>query len=788
MKKLFLLAGISVFIFATAQTPNLNLVQVVGTGLNSPVDLQNCGDERLFVVEQPGKIRVVSKSGVVTTTPFLDISTRVQSAGNEQGLLGLAFSPNYKQNGYFYVNYIYKDGTSAGTTRISRFSVLPNDSMQADPNSEKIILSFPQPYTNHNGGALFFGLDGYLYDSQGDGGSQDDPSGNGQNVNAYLAKLLRIDVSNPDTTYTIPASNPFANQPNAKGEVWAYGLRNPWRCNIDRITGDIWIADVGQNTYEEVDMMPFGTSGNNFGWKCREAAHDYITSGCASSGFTDPIMEYSHSFQLGGHCSITGGYVYRGTQYANLWSRYLCTDYCSGQFFSIKQTGSNTFDTLVLNNLTNNQYTGFGLDNTGEMYVLYRGTGTGGRVYRITETTNCNPVAFITLQDTITGCSPVTVTALRGDTLNYQWYNSAGIINGAANYQFTATQSGWYKVQVSKTNNACQSMSDSVYVQVSDTSALTTSNNPLSFCQNSAPVDLSAYILPNGGSYSGTGVANNYFTPSSVSGSSQIAYAYTNQYGCTSALGFSLQVNDTTQLIKNTQDSVFCITDNAVQLSGYFNYSGQYSGTGVSGNTFTPSSAGIGLYPVQITYTNANNCVSTAGFTLQVADTTALNITISDTIFCRDAGLIDLTNYTSPAGGIFSGNNVTGASFDPANALLGNNPVNYQYTNNNGCISVAGFNVNITECTGVQALNNTIKLSLYPNPNNGNFMLQITATQSQTAAITITDATGRLCYKQPLQIQNGNQTIPVTASLPKGTYNMLLKGSDLNLTKLITVY
>src|ERR1043165_1009941 len=404
-----------------AQVPSLNLVQIA-TGFTSPVDIQTCGDNRLFIVEQAGRIRIMSKSGVINATPFLDISSRVQSSGNEQGLLGLAFSPNFKQDGYFYVNYI--NGSSAGSTRISRFQVNPTDSNLALANSEVILLTFTQPYTNHNGGQVSFGPDGYLYDWQGDGGSGSDPQGNGQNKNTYLGKILRLDVSNHDTTFTIPPTNPFVGQANTQWAIWAYGVRNPWRNSFDRITNDLWIGDVGQDAYEEIDFQPASsTGGENYGWRCREGFHacpNCNTSGCpASTSFVDPIYEVPQANTS--VCSITGGYVYRGTQYSRMWGLYFHSDFCTGRIWSIRNLGNNTFDAdspaVAVNGttgfLTNNVGT-FGQDNNGELYIAGR---SNGRIYHITERIDCNPVAFISLQDTLTGCIPVTVSALRGDTL-----------------------------------------------------------------------------------------------------------------------------------------------------------------------------------------------------------------------------------------------------------------------------------------------------------------------------------------------------------------------------------
>ena len=331
----------------------------VVSGLARPVDLKHAGDERLFIVEKVGRIRV-AQDGSLRDFPFLNIVDRVGSGGNEQGLLGLAIHPNYAENGLFFVNYTDKDGN----TVVSRFQVTPDPNV-ADPISEIILLRAKQPFSNHNGGAMGFGLDGYLYIGLGDGGSAGDPQGNGQRLDTILGKILRIDVDSGDS-YTIPADNPYGN------EIWAYGLRNPWRFSFDSQTGDLYIGDVGQNQWEEIDFVAAGTPGGiNFGWNILEGTHPY--AGSQQEELVSPVAEYDH----GQGCSVTGGYVYRGSMPE--WNGiYLYGDYCTGTVWGLIRSDGGWQNQVLFG--AGGSITSFGQDNAGEVYLVM----DGGQILRLT--------------------------------------------------------------------------------------------------------------------------------------------------------------------------------------------------------------------------------------------------------------------------------------------------------------------------------------------------------------------------------------------------------------------
>ncbi|GAB4541033.1 MAG: PQQ-dependent sugar dehydrogenase [Anaerolineae bacterium] len=345
--------------------PQIALEPVLG-GLRQPLFVTHAGQDeagasRLYVVEKAGRILAV-ENVTLQVTPFLDITDRVGSARNEQGLLSVAFPPDSATSGLFYVNYT----NQRGDTVIARYRRMADNPAQADPNSEHKILQIEQPAANHNGGQLQFGPDGYLYIGTGDGGQAGDPWGNAQNQGVLLGKMLRIDVTGNEA-YTIPGDNPLLGQAGARPEIWATGLRNPWRFSFDRATGDLYIADVGQNLYEELNFQPaLSPGGENYGWDVMEGNHCFEpASGCDTEGLVLPVAEYDHSQG----CSITGGYVYRGTRYPQLTGIYFFGDFCSGNIWGVRQKASGEWETARLLN-TGLNIASFGEDADGEIYVV----------------------------------------------------------------------------------------------------------------------------------------------------------------------------------------------------------------------------------------------------------------------------------------------------------------------------------------------------------------------------------------------------------------------------------
>lgn len=398
MKKLLLISGLGALaLFAvlllsglnpkTADSANDTLLNAEGyfwleletviTGFTELTGVTNNGvDDRLFILERSGVINIV-QNGQRLPTPFLDIEDRVGSEDNwEQGLLGLVFHPDYDNNGLFFVNYTRPDGD----THISRFNVSASDPNQADPNSEVVVMLVSQPTVIHNGGALAFGPDGYLYASLGDGGWLSDPQNQAQNTQLLLGKILRLDVStgaNPPY-YTIPADNPFVTDPNTADEIWALGFRNPWRMTFDRQTGDLYIGDVGNFRQEEVDFQPAGDpGGQNYGWRCYEGNLPFNVNGCGpQNSYTFPIFAYNHD----PGCAVTGGYVYRGSQYPFLDGYYIFGDLCSGELWTLHQSSPGDWNPILRGADPSARISSFGESVDGELYAV---DFSYGRLYHV---------------------------------------------------------------------------------------------------------------------------------------------------------------------------------------------------------------------------------------------------------------------------------------------------------------------------------------------------------------------------------------------------------------------
>ena len=381
--------------------------------LDQPVHIAHAGDGsgRLFIVEQPGRIRVL-KDGALLETPFLDIIDRV-SCCVERGLLGVAFPPGYAEKGYFYVNYTNSDGN----TRVSRFRVTENLNI-ADPVSEEILPEVDQPRTNHNGGQIAFGpMDGYLYIGLGDGGGGGDPYRNGQNPESLLGKLLRIDVEAGISPYALPASNPYTQTAGYRGEIWALGLRNPWRFSFDRQTGDLYIADVGQATWEEINFQPAESAGGeNYGWNINimEGRHCFNAESCDTDGLTLPVVEYPHGI---GDCSVTSGFVYRGDGHPRMAGIYFYDDYCSGKVWGMRQVDGKWQSVLLVDTEFDGGITSFGEEEAGNLYVTnFDRNESTSEIYLIagsveaTPTSTSSPLPAVTRSFTVTGTPTIIPT------------------------------------------------------------------------------------------------------------------------------------------------------------------------------------------------------------------------------------------------------------------------------------------------------------------------------------------------------------------------------------------
>jgi glucose/arabinose dehydrogenase len=368
-------------LFSTAAAAQQVELQQIASGLNRPVAITHAGDNRLFIVLQGGTIVIHDGTSLLPGT-FLDITSLIGDSSNEKGLLGLAFHPRYAENGFFFVNYT----DTNGNTVVARYTVPAGTPNRADPSTARVILRVNQPFANHNGGQLQFGPDGYLYIGMGDGGSGGDPGNRAQNLNELLGKMLRIEVDS-GSPYAIPPSNPFIGRAHVRPEIWASGLRNPWRFSFDRATSELYIADVGQGEREEINLQPATSiGGENYGWRLMEGQQCFNPStNCNNGSLILPIIDYGHDEG----CSVTGGYVYRGARYPRLQGLYVYSDYCTGTIWGASRNEAGTWSSRVLLD-TSHQVSTFGEDAAGELYVA-RHSATSGAVFRIVDRLSLPP-------------------------------------------------------------------------------------------------------------------------------------------------------------------------------------------------------------------------------------------------------------------------------------------------------------------------------------------------------------------------------------------------------------
>jgi glucose/arabinose dehydrogenase len=518
MKKAIIFLSLVLGLKVNAQTLNF---QPFASGFSAPINLVSLPQDTLiYVVQQRGLVRMVRPDGTILSTPFINLSDRVSASGSERGLLGLAFAPDYAQSGRFYVNYT---DISTGHTKISRFLRSSTNPLQGDPTSEEVLLTINQPFSNHNGGHLAFGPDGYLYIGTGDGGSANDPQNQGQNTASLLGKFLRIDVQGAQG-YVVPADNPFVGQSTFAPEIWALGLRNPWRFSFDPQTGDLWSGDVGQNSWEEINRAVTGTAGLNYGWRCYEGNSTFNTNGCGpQTNFFFPTYVYANNQSNG--CSVTGGVVYRGGLYGPLFGKYLFTDYCSGIFRQTYPDGAGGFQTDVLN-AASGFFPAIGTDGFGELYLLNSQAGTMLKIIPDA----CNPVASIySAQPVLAICGSQDSILLQTPfhpTLSYSWKKQGQVVGQQD--QIWVSQPGWIALEVTAPNG-CGTALDSVMINQFPTPTLTWNIPSGTVCADSL---IALDASPAGGLFLGQGVSSNVWNTQGLSGSVTLTYAFTTSDGC----------------------------------------------------------------------------------------------------------------------------------------------------------------------------------------------------------------------------------------------------------------
>jgi glucose/arabinose dehydrogenase len=455
---------------------SLHLIRF-SSGYTSPLGVENCGDSRLFVVQKTGQIMICDSNGRKLVRPFLDISDRISFAdrtSGEQGLLGLAFDPGYSSNGFFYVFYTNK----SHNIQISRFRVSLSNPNLGKLITEKKILEIKKTYTYHNGGSLRFGPDGYLYIGTGDDGGEGDVPNNAQNPATLLGKMLRIDVHSGKALYNIPPTNPFVNRPGYKPEIWALGLRNPWRWSFDDVSGALMIGDVGQSLWEEINRkLSSSKGGENYGWRCYEGDHPFNMDSCnTETQLTFPKYEYAHSSTTG-DCCVIGGFTYRGKKYPAMYGKYYFTDYCSGMFRSLTFKSGIATEQDELDG-ANHAYTSFGEDYKRELYVVNQNDSS---IYRLaaenTATIASAPLASVSLSvypNPARGYCTANYTTTKAEACTVSLYNATGVqlvaekhisIAGKNNWQITIPANVKGECYISVTSASGTRIMQSILVQ-----------------------------------------------------------------------------------------------------------------------------------------------------------------------------------------------------------------------------------------------------------------------------------------------------------------------------------
>jgi glucose/arabinose dehydrogenase len=739
--------------------PKIQLDQYA-TGFNRPVDIAHCGDSRLFVVEQRGYIWILDSLGNRLATPFLNIDPLVNSNGNEQGLLGLAFHPNYAQNGWFYVNYIKNNGD----TRIARFSVSADPNV-ADPASERVLLEVDQPYSNHNGGCTKFGADGMLYVSLGDGGSGGDPQNFSQRKDTYLGKMLRFNV-NTDVApyYTVPTDNPFLSDPAYFPEVWSTGLRNVWRFSFDRLNGDMWMGEVGQNEREEINYEPANTGGRNYGWRCYEGNLPYNTNGCQSqSSYTGPVFDYSHAAANG--CSVTGGFVYRGTKYPDMYGHYLFADYCSGRWWHTRPNGSGGYTTSVLANLTTYEYSSMGEDRDGELYVATLSTGRIMKVREICSALQLSAtVDNSTCPGSLDGAVTITTTGAVG-TPAFTWSN------GASGPSLAGLGIGTYTVTATTVNQCSRTATVTVLSDVAVFTPTITSNSTI-LCGPQSVVLSTDSQFPSGSTYQWylDGQALQGINQPTLNVSSSGSYTLTvMNSNCILGTSTPIVVSELSAPVVGVvggEAPVICPDDSiALEASAAPAGFGYLWSNGATTQTITvqDNNNQINYFA---TYTGPNGCQSGGSNELTVSNFAVIAISIG---YLDDTLLYEIPNLPSYQWSL-NGQPIPGANTNKYKPIV-TGLYSLTITTIEGCTFTLSYNVTALNATTPTDL---VDFNVTPNLTTGFTKANINVRTSQALQLDIMDVQGRTISSEKLRGSILAHDLDLT-NLASGTYFVALK-------------